>query len=436
MDAARRILSRAAESRHVPMYRSSFALIVTTVANAAFGLLFWVAAARLYPASVVGLGAGGISALQLVATVGWVGLQFTLLRYVPVAGSFARRLVSIVYGLGVGAALVVAVVFTTAFTGTLEVAFLSDGTAGAVAFCISVAVWVVFSLQDAVLVGLRRSLLVPVENAAYGALKLALLVALSGIDDPWILLGVWAGGAGVLAAVVNGLIYGRLLAAHVPSEVPLSRSGLAWFSAGQTGVALLSWVPDFLVPLLVLAYLDEAANAYYYAAWTIGFSARLLAVNIGNAMTAEGAYGGNPAGRLLRMVARLCVIVLAPTIAALMLAAEPILRIFGERYAEEGTALLRYFSLGLVPFTIATVVIAYERVRERFGAALLITGAGTVATIGLDLVLLPAQGISGAGLGWLAGQSLAAIIAVATLRGMRGSEAGYRPAPGQVPEAG
>jgi hypothetical protein len=59
------------------------------------------------------LGAGGISALQLVAPIGWVLLIFTLMRYVPLAGSSRARLVLAVYGAGVGLATVAALSFAS-----------------------------------------------------------------------------------------------------------------------------------------------------------------------------------------------------------------------------------------------------------------------------------------------------------------------------------
>lgn len=397
------------------LYRSSIALFLTTGANALLGLAFWIAAARLYPPDVVGLGAGGIAALQLVASVGWVGLQFTLLRYVPVAGSRRRRLVAAVYAAGALAALAVTAVFVLAFASSLEVPYVADSTLHALSFGACVAVWVVASLQDSVLVGIRRSFLAPVENASYGILKLVLLLALAGSEDPWVILGVWAGGSALVVLVVNALLFSRLLAADgVAPRLP-ARRRIARFSAGHTAVALTSWVPDFLVPLLVLRYLDEASNAYYYAAWTVGISARLLVMNIANALTAEGAYAQRPVVALLRSVVRLNITILLPVMAVLLVAAGPILQVFGEPYSEEASALLRLFAVGLVPFAIAILVVAYDRVRERFGAALVITAVGTTVTLALDVLLIPSHGITGAGLGWLGGQLAAATVALVAI---------------------
>ena len=59
--------------RRVPLYRSSFALMLTTGLNGLLGFAYWVLAARLYPAKAVGIGAGAISAMTLVSSLGWVG---------------------------------------------------------------------------------------------------------------------------------------------------------------------------------------------------------------------------------------------------------------------------------------------------------------------------------------------------------------------------
>jgi O-antigen/teichoic acid export membrane protein len=412
--ATRRLANSFGRTLQLPIYRSSYAQMLTTGANAVLGLLFWVIAARLYPADVVGLGAGGISALQLVAAIGWVGLQFTLLRYVPVAGIKRRHLVGLVYGAGVAMALAVAIAFTFALATDLNVPYVAGDALSKAMFWVSVVVWTVFSLQDPVLIGIRRAFLVPIENTTYGLIKLVLLVALSAIDDPWTLLGIWVGGSAVLVAAVNGLLFRRLLEQDRTKQrlPPVSR--IARFSVGHTAVALTAWVPDFLVPLLVLRYLDQAANAYYYAAWTIGLSSRLLATNIANAMTVEGAYGERSIKALLRPVIHLVVTVLLPVMGILLLGAGVILQAFGPRYAEEGATLLRLFAISLLPYTVATLVIAFDRVRERFGAALIIVVVGTFTTIGLDMLLIPAHGISGAGLGWLGGQLAAAATALVT----------------------
>lgn len=413
---AHRLAARLAATRHTSVYRNSYALILTTVVNAALGLLFWVAAARLFPADVVGLGSGGISAMQLVATIGWVGLIFTLMRYVPIAGRFRRRLIVGVYAAGVLAATPLAIVFVLWLADPFDVAYVSSDVLAGAVFCVAVAAWVVFTLQDSALISLRRSSVVTVENLLYGLLKLVLLVGLSFLDEPWVLLGVWAGSTLLFVAAVNRYITRDPLMRDTADPPPtLNRASVARFSLGHTAAATVAIVPDYLVPLLVIHYLGPAANAYYYAAWSVSLSARALAVNVTDALMVEAAYGQESFARLLRKLARLFGLILVPTMAVLVLAADPIMHIFGAGYAERGAPVLRLFALGLAPFTIVTLALALDRVRERFADALIITAVGTIATVGLDILWIPDHGPKGAALAWLCGQSLAAVVAARTL---------------------
>jgi O-antigen/teichoic acid export membrane protein len=414
---ARGVAARAASTRHTPVFRSSYALVLTTVVNAVLGLLFWVAAARLYPAATVGLGAGGISAMQLVATVGWVGLIFTLMRYVPIAGRARRRLIAGVYLAGVGVTVPLAMILAIGLASDVGLGYIGVSPATVLAFGTCVAVWVVFTLQDSALISLRRAGTVTVENLLYGALKLLLLVALASVAQPWVLLGAWGGSAVLFVAVVSGFVIPRhpLMRDERPPPASLSRGIVARFSAGHTTAAFVAIVPDYLVPLLVLHFLDAASNAYFYAAWSVSLSARALAVNVTDALMVEAAYGHESFARLLRRLTRLFAGLLVPTILAMGLGADLILRLFGSGYAAHGAGALRWFAVGLVPFTVVTLALALDRVRQRVADALVITAVGTLATLGLDLVLIPSAGLTGAGLGWAAGQGLAALVALRTL---------------------
>src|SRR5450631_1923649 len=218
LDLKLRRMRSALSNRHAQLYRSSFALILTTVLNGLLGLVFWVAAAHLYSAKVVGLGAGGVSALQLVSTVGWVGLQFTLLRYIPVAASRRRLLLLNVYIVGAGAASIAAFAFVLWGTRFLGVPFISHQVLGSAVFCLSSAMRIVFSLQDAALIAARRAIWVPVENAGYGVLKLLMLCGLSFLAGPWTILGVWVGATVVMVIAVNTYLFSSGLGR--PSDEP------------------------------------------------------------------------------------------------------------------------------------------------------------------------------------------------------------------------
>jgi O-antigen/teichoic acid export membrane protein len=399
--------------RRVPLYRSSFALMLTTGFNGILGFAYWVLAARLYSAKAYGIGAGAISAMTLVSSLGWVGLQFVLLRYVPVAGRAQPRLVRLSYAAAIAIALVATGIFLAGFARLAGLGILTESPLTVLLFAVSVAFWVVFSLQDPVLIGLRRAGWVPIENGAFGAIKAVLLVALAASASAWAILGAWVLGLIGLVVVINVALFGRLLrrdeavAPRLPSQRQLIR-----FATGHHFVAVAAAIPDSLVTLLVLAFMRGAANAsYYYSAWAVSFSIRLLAVNMSNALIVEGALAESKVRALVRQVSRLACVVVIPLVVVVVACAHPIMAAFGPQYTHAAN-LLRLFAVALIPFTIVNFVIAVERIQERAGRALLIAGASTVLTIGLDLWLIPSHGLTGAGWGWLIGQMLGAAIAL------------------------
>lgn len=413
-------VARLNNARRVPLYRSSFALMLTTGFNGLLGFAYWVLAARLYPAKAVGIGAGAISAMMLVSSLGWVGLQYVLLRYVPVAGRAQRGLVRLSYTAAIAIALVATGIFLAGFARLAGLGILTESPLTILLFAASVALWVVFSLQDPVLIGLRRAGWVPIENATFGAIKAVLLVALAASASAWAILGAWVLGLVGLVLVINVALFGPLLRSEqtVPPRLP-SRRQLVRFATGHHFVAVTAAIPDSLVSLLVLAFMPGAANAYYYSAWAVSFSLRLLAVNMSNALIVEGALAESKVRSLVRQVSRLAMLVVIPLVVVVVACADPIMSAFGPQYTHAAN-LLRLFAVALIPFTIVNFVIAVERIQERAGRALLIAGASTLVTIGLDLWLIPSAGLSGAGWGWLAGQMLGAAIAIRlTLRRAR-----------------
>jgi O-antigen/teichoic acid export membrane protein len=405
-------VARLNNVRRVPLYRSSFALMLTTGLNGILGFAYWVLAARLYPARAVGIGAGAISAMTLVSSLGWVGLQFVLLRYVPVAGRAQARLVRLSYAAAIAIALLATGIFLAGFAQLAGLGILTESPLTIVLFAVSIVLWVVFSLQDPVLIGLRRAGWVPIENATFGAIKAVLLVVFAVSASAWAILGAWVLGLVGLVLVINVALFGRLLRREqtVPSRLPGERQ-LVRFAAGHHFVAVTAAIPDSLVSLLVLAFMPGAANAYYYSAWAVSFSFRLLAVNMSNALIVEGALAESKIPSLVRQVSRLAFIVVIPLVILVVAGADQIMSAFGPQYTQAAN-LLRLFAIALIPFTILNFVIAVERIQERVGRAMLIAGASTAVTIGLDLMLIPKLGLTGAGWGWLVGQTLGAAIAL------------------------
>ena len=412
-------VARLNNVRSIPLYRSSFALMLTTGLNGILGFAYWVLAARLYPVKVVGIGAGAISAMTLVSSLGWVGLQFVLLRYVPVAGRAQARLVRLCYAAAIAIALVATGIFLAGFARLAGLGILTESPLTVLLFGASVVFWVVFSLQDPALIGLRRAGWVPIENTAFGAIKAVLLVALAASASAWAILGAWVLGLVGLVVVINVALFGRLLKREqtVPSRLPAQRQ-LVRFATGHHLVAVTAALPDSLVSL---------AHPGLHA----GRGERVLLRGVGGELLVPAAGGqhvqrprrrGRPRGEQ-----------------------GPVAGPAGEPDGVRGGDPARHRGRGGSRSDHGRVRPQVHRgghpaaalrggahplhdpqLRHRGGAHPGASRPGTAdcrrvhrLTIGLDLWLIPSLGLTGAGWGWLIGQTLGAAIAVWLTLGRR-----------------
>src|SRR4030067_2848010 len=65
------------------LYRNSSYLIASNVVMATFGFIFWVAATKVFTTSEIGLASTLISGAELVMTFALLGLNSSLVRYLP-----------------------------------------------------------------------------------------------------------------------------------------------------------------------------------------------------------------------------------------------------------------------------------------------------------------------------------------------------------------
>ncbi len=418
---SRRPISAITKLADAPLYRAASALSVSALINGGLGFVFWLLAARLHPAEEVGRGAVAVSALMLVSALGFTGPFAAMIRFMPTAGTGARRLVQVAYLAAVLVALVSGVVLLLAAWLVLDsLGFLVASPTRILAFLGSIAFWVVFSIQDGVLTGLRRTGWVPVENAVFGTLKALLLLALSPYGGAWTIFAAWVLAAAFMVIPVNLLLFLQWIPAHQESASGQpGRYGLAdvaRFSVGTHLAGLFTSLPDSLMPIIVLDAAGPRESAYFYTARTLVFSLRPVAVGIANAVTAEAASEERELGPLMARGGVFAAALFAPAVLLLLVWSSPILELFGSEYEANGVTILRLLAAGLVPFTVVTMIVSAFRIKLQFARMVFPAAVSAVLAIVISLALIPRAGVEGAGVAWVAAQTTAAVVALALWR--------------------
>ena len=396
----------------IPLYRSSFALVLTTAFNAGLGLIFWTLAARLYTTEEVGRGAAAVAALQLVSMIGCTGLTPALVRLLPPSRAGTRRLVLGTYAAGLSVAMLAGLCVIVATNLGVEPLAVP-----AYAYLLAIPIFALFTLQDGVLIGLRREGLVPVENAAYGIAKIALLIAFS-TAGAWGIFISWSITALLLVIPVNVVLFLRFIPLHAvrdsDSDKEFSPGDIVRFAGGNHVSGLLMALPDFLMPIIVLQAAGAQENAFFYAAWSLVWPLRLIAWNIANAFTAQAAEDDSGSRDLLMKAGLLTLAIFAPLVMFLTLGAHPLLRyLFGPEYAENGDLVMRLLAPGLLASAFLSLAVAFARVKRQVARLLFLSVAYAALSLPLSIALISWQGIDGAGAAWLLSQAMVAAVAVA-----------------------
>lgn len=396
-----------------PLYRNAYALMVSTGASAALGMVYWILAAKLYSVEAFGLNAAAISAMIFLSGVSQLNLMSAFIRFIPTAGhSMARFIIS-----GYLISGVLSLISAGIYVGGLQW-WSPDFTRDQVAplflglFIFATAIWSVFALQDNVLTGLRASVWVPVENILYAIAKLVLLV----LFQPWLpqygIFAAWVLPTLIAIIPINALIFKRLIPHHLQSyktEVePIVPRVIAKFVAGNYIGSLFTLASARLLPVLVAAVAGVTANAFFYLAWTIANTLHLMATTMSMSLTVEGAVDRSTLTTQARHFFIHKLRLLAPAVLGLFILAPFILQLSGAAYALEGTMVFRLLLIATLPRIVTSLYLSIARVQLHLRTIILVQGVFCFLTLGLSLLLLPSFGITGVGVAFLISESCVA----------------------------
>ena len=416
-DAGHRLL----EHVRTPLHRDGYALAANAAFTAATGFVYWIVAARTYSAHAVGVNSALISSMMFVAGIASLNLPNLVVRFLPQAGSRTPRLIGWSYAASASVAAAAVAIFLVGVGGWApKLSFLNSDAALQAWFLFSTLAWCLFVIQDSVLTALGKAVWVPIENAVFSLLKLALLAALVTLVPVYGIFVSWTVAMLVSVVGVNLVIFARLTgpASRRPAHADLAfrdRAFARYFAADY--VCSIAWLSAAnLMPVIVTAVAGATVNAYYALAWAVSVPIYVFVASIGTSLVLHGTSDPESLPALTRKAARQGVAVVVASVALVLVLAGPALSLFGEAYEREGTTLLRLLALGAIPYLVIALSVSVARVRRTMRRAVIALAAQALLTLGLSAPLINALDVTGAGVAWLASQGVVALGLLATRR--------------------
>lgn len=401
-----------------PVMRNGLLIATTTVVTSLLGLAFWAVAARFSTPAEVGRASVAITMLTLIANIAGLNLAGSFSYLLPRLRASRRRFVLMSYVLTCSIAVVLAVVFVVfALIPTSPLHELVTDPLSVLVLVIAAPVFVLFTIQNGVLVGMRRATWLLAENTVFSVLKLAGLVLLLAIGTAHAISHSWIAATVVIVPVMSALIFTRLLrrGEREPDVELISPTVVRRFVGLQYVSSLFGQTYLNALPLVVTLLVGSTAEAYFYLPWTIAITVDLISHALGSSLTVEGASDPSQLSRHVRTVGlRLGALLGAGGLIGVVFAPQFLL-LYGEDYSSQGALLLRLLILGAL---IRAVVVVTQGATRALGLTrvTLVTEALTcVLMLTTSVLLLPGLGIDAIGWCWLATNVVVAAVCVPSL---------------------
>jgi O-antigen/teichoic acid export membrane protein len=399
---------------------NTISLILSNGVTCVLGLCFWGVAARVFPASYVGVAAALINSALMLSTLSILSIDRFYERFLPVAGTRAGEFLTRGF-------LIVAAVSTVGGIGLIvfgpRQALFTSGWVMA-AYPVFVVVIAIFILQDKVLAGLGVARWAAAKNTLHAVSKLVVLIVIALLAGAGALAGTaaastailvaWGGTAAVIAAYVF-LAIRRRCRDHPRFQLTpnLPPWGELWSYFGSSfGITAMLSIGALVVPLIVVAQAGAAANAYFQITWQFVSALYLTVHLVVSPYVAEVAAHPDKVVTLSWRTVRMLIAVAIVGSAGLLILGPFMLSLVGAEYRTGGQDLLQLAAI-FVPLSV--VGAAYEgfaRAQRKLRLQLTMTFVATVIVITGSFIGTRYLGATGVGWAYLAAESVSAIVLI------------------------
>ena len=375
------------------------------------GFFFWMMVARFYTEAEVGFSSAIISAINLIALISLVGLNTSLVRFLPHTDK-PQELINTCYTLsGLISLVVAAILIVSLGFWSPALAFVKQNAIFTAAFIIFALLWTLSKLVDFTFIARRRAGFVLSKNTIYSLCKIPLPVFFVLFFHAFGVVASWGVAVAIALAVSLFLFLPKVQSPYKP--IPNLKLGLIkdmWqYSGGNYLANLLLVSPTLILPLVVVNLLGPEQNAYFYIAWMIAAVLYAIPMAISQSLFAEGSHFEDKLKENIIKSLKFTFLLLTPAVIIFILVGKWLLLAFGQSYSLNALRLLQILSLSSLPLAVNYLYTSILRVKSRLRELMAIWGFVAIVVLLASYLIMPAIGIVGIGYVWLGAQAVAAI---------------------------
>ncbi|HEV2339191.1 MAG TPA: oligosaccharide flippase family protein [Patescibacteria group bacterium] len=399
---------------HDSLYRNSIYLMLSTFITAGFGSLFWILAARFVSADQIGIATAIISTSTFIMQFSLFGLKNSIVRYLPKSVTKNAKI-----NTGANFIIIVSLLLSVSFLLLLPLIsppllFLRNNSIYSflfILFCIS---FTLNQFQEGVFVAYRSTGYVVIKNALWGVVKVVLPFFLYGLGSFGIFL---AFGFGSIISTLFGIII-LIIAFHFQLSPFIRRDviqKMGKFSFGNYLGTVVAYIPQFVLPIIILNNIGPKENAYYYIDQQIANLLYIIPIATTQSLFAEGSHDENSMKQHVKKSLFFIFLLMIPSVGITIFMGSFVLHIFGHQYAGNGLQFLQLLAFSALFVSINNVGTALLNIRKKVITYILLNIIAASLFIGFSFLFLSLH-LLGIGYAWLIAQGVLSCIYVFLLR--------------------
>jgi O-antigen/teichoic acid export membrane protein len=390
------------------LYRNSLFLLLGTYTQAVLGFLFWLLASRFYSSTNIGLATALVSSVAFLTTLSIIGMDNSFIRFLSDESNIDDLL-------NTGFTLII---LMSSLVGTVYVLLitvlspkLSFIQANVFRDVVSITMIIGASLcvvTDYVFMALRRTEYVFGKSLLLGLVKLVLLFTLLSLGAYGLFL---ASSLAMIVSFTAGIIVLMFKYSYTPKlgiDYGVARH-IAGFASANYFANIFEALPMAVLPIMVVNRYSGSQAAYFYIALMIAVMLYSIPVAFTQSLFAESAADSASMKRRVSQAVKSLAVVVLLLVLIFVVMGRYILLAFGHSYAVGGSGVLVYFVVAAIPISVGYVCETVLRIQHRNKQLVASTFIRAVGIIVLCYVLT-GYSFVGVGVGWLLGQTTAAIV--------------------------
>lgn len=391
-----------------PLYKNSIFNMSGTFILGSLGFVFWIIIARLYKTEEVGIATTLISIMALLSSFTIMGLNSSLIRYLPQSGN-KNELINSSFVIVTCVALAASALFVLGVpVFSPQLSFMRTNLFYIVSFTLFLIFCSLNALIESIFMAFRIAGNILIKNIIISTLKLLLPFALISLGA----YGIFASTASAIALGVVASMTILLLKFKFRLSISVKFSLVketSLYSFANYMVSFLFNMPSLVLPVIILNTLSAKYAAYYYVASMIQSTLLIIPLATAQSLLTEGAYNEAELKKHVMKALRTIVVILVPATVTIILSGNILLQFFGKNYASEAFQFLQLYSFSTIFTALLLIANAIFNIKHKIKSLVILNVLAAIFTLSLSCAFISGK-LVGIGWGWTLGQAIAGLV--------------------------